>query len=546
MTCYLMPLRLLLLGVVLISCQGSPPPTRSATLPNIIVILADDMGFSDIGCFGSEISTPNLDRLAAEGTRLTGFRNYARCCPSRAALLTGRYPHQVGVGAMTDLSVAIPEYQGYLAEGTETVADLLRQRGYATYLSGKWHVGEQPGHWPLDHGFDHCFSLVQGAASYYDFLPYRNEDWPPGNQLTVIKDNEPVDLRDSSFYATDLYTDEALQLLTAHDADKPFFLYLAYTAPHWPLHAPPEDIARYTDTYLPGWEVIRKQRYDRLQALGLIDTLTRLTDKNPTVRNWQELTDAQQKEEAQLMAVYAAMVDRLDQNVGRLLSFLTQTNQMENTVIFFLSDNGASPAGSLTGGKYGHSRFDAGAKLGGPGSFRGYGKNWANVSNTPFRNFKADIHEGGIASPFIAWYPGHFLPGHLAEAATHIVDLLPTIRNLAAGSPIEPPPDSAFGPVEGRSLLPLLQNQVAAEDARPLYFEHMGNCGLIEGVWKLVRFRNQPWELYRLSTDRSETENLALRYPTRLHQMQLRYAAWAKKNRVLPWDQVEAAIPYVY
>ena len=366
--------RLVLMVVVMTYYGCQAPSSEPVQAPNIIVILADDMGYSDIGCFGSEIRTPHLDRLAKEGTRLTEFRNYARCCPSRAALLTGRYPHQVGLGAMTDIGVSIPEYRGHFGERTVTVADLLRRRGYATYLSGKWHVGETREHWPLAHGFDHCFSLIQGAASYYDFLPYRSDAWPPGNQLTVVRDHAPIDLRDSTFYATDLYTDEAMQLLTDHRGDEPFFLYLAYTAPHWPLHALPEDIARYEQLYLPGWDAIRGQRYDRLRALGLIDSTTVLTEKNPSEITWNDLTDTQQSEEAHLMAVYAAMVDRLDQNIGRLLSFLEETDRLENTVILFLSDNGASPAGSLTGGKYGHPRFDPDAEVGGPASFTGYGK----------------------------------------------------------------------------------------------------------------------------------------------------------------------------
>lgn len=532
---------LLVGGLFSCASRAVPPPDK----PNIILMLADDMGYSDIGCFGAEIETPHLDRLAAEGVRLSSFYNNARCCPSRAALLTGRYPHQVGIGAMTDIGVSIPEYQGYFNEQTVTLANVLRRAGYATYLSGKWHVGEEPAHWPLAHGFDHCFSLIQGAASYFDFLPYRNERWPPGNALTVVRDHEVIDLSDSTFYATDLYTDEALRQLDDHDPERPFFLYLSYTAPHWPLHALPEDIQKYENTYQVGWEAIRQQRYERLQSLGLISEQTQLSEKNPAERNWDNLSELEKQQEARLMAVYAAMVDRLDQNIGRLLEHLATNNQLENTVIIFLSDNGGSTAGRMNDGKYGHPRFDSNAQPGTPASFTGYGKNWANVSNTPFRFFKADTYEGGVASPFIAWYPERFQPGHVADAAAHIIDLMPTLVDLAGTTYPDTLNAQKIQAPEGVSLVSVLSGEDDLA-ARPLYFEHMGNRGLIEDDWKLVRFRDQTWELYNFQKDRSETNNLAGAYPDRVEAMSQQYERWAKKNRVLPWHEVEQAIPYEF
>ena len=523
----------------------SMPSTPALDQPNIILILADDMGYSDIGCFGSEIQTPHLDRLASEGVRLSHFYNNARCCPSRAALLTGVYPHQAGVGAMTDINVTIPEYQGYFNEQTITIADVLREAGYATYLSGKWHVGEESAHWPLRHGFDHCFSLIQGAASYFDFQPYRHERWPPGNALTVVRDNEPVDLSDTILYATDLYTNEALRLLEGHDSEKPFFLYLSYTAPHWPLHALPEDIAKYENTYQTGWEAIRQARHERLQALGLISHPTKLSEKNPTEQDWNMLSEEERQQEARLMTVYAAMIDRLDQNIGRLLDSLETSGRLENTIIFFLSDNGGSTAGSLTGGKYGHPRFDPEATPGTPASFTGYGKSWANVSNTPFRYFKADTYEGGIASPFVAWYPGHFKPNHTAKSATHIVDLMPTIAELAGTAYPDTLNGQSIQSQAGVSLVTVLSGEDNLPD-RPLYFEHMGNSGIIEGDWKLVRFREQDWELYNLAEDRSETNNLAETYPDRRETLHEKYEQWAEMHRVLPWETVEQAIPYEF
>jgi arylsulfatase len=533
----------LIISFLAFAAAACKPYAEPVDKPNIIVILADDMGYSDIGCFGAEIETPHLDRLAAEGVRLSSFYNNARCCPSRAALLTGLYPHQAGVGAMTDINVSIPEYQGYFNDQTITMADVLRQAGYATYLSGKWHVGEEQEHWPLQHGFDQCFALIQGAASYFDFLPYRNENWPPGNQLTVVRDNLPLDLSDTDFYATDLYTDEAIKLIDGHDTEKPFFLYLSYTAPHWPLHALPEDIIKYENTYKEGWEAIRKARYKRLKSLGLLSSDTQLSEKNPAERDWQQLTEDERQHEAHLMAVYAAMVDRLDQNIGRLLDHLEATGQLNHTAIFFLSDNGASTAGDLASNKYAHPRLQADALAGKPESFTGYGKSWANVSNTPFRYFKTDAYEGGIASPFIAWYPGHFEQNKIYNPATHIVDVLPTIAELAQTHY----PDKMYGevlkPLEGTSLVPLLSGEGHLEQ-RPLYFEHMGNAALIEGEWKLVKRAEHGWELYNLANDRSETTNIAQKQPDLLDRLITKYNHWAAANNVLPWKEVERKIPY--
>ncbi len=524
---------------------GCTPSAKPPAKPNIILILADDMGYSDIGCFGAEIQTPHLDRLASEGVRLSSFYNNARCCPTRAALLTGLYPHQAGVGGMTDINASIPEYQGYFNNKTMTIADLLRDAGYSTYLSGKWHVGEDRAHWPLQHGFDQCFSLIQGAASYFDFLPYRNERWPPGNQITIVRNNTPLDLSDTTFYATDLYTDEAINLLEKHEEEKPFFLYLSYTAPHWPLHALPEDIAKYENTYQAGWEAIRKARYERLKKSGLIGTRTKLSKKNPADRHWNQLSDQEKQQEARLMTVYAAMVDRMDQNIGKLLQYLEKDGQLNHTVIFFLSDNGGSTAGSLTGGKYGHPRFSVEALPGTPESFTGYGKSWANVSNTPFRFFKADTYEGGIASLFIAWYPGHFSKNHISDAVSHIVDIMPTVAELAGTKYPDTFDGHALKPLEGKSLVAVLSGESSLPD-RPLYFEHMGKGGVIEGNWKLVRFRNQPWELYNLKEDRSETHNLAEEFLEQLKTLQSKYEQWSVQNKVLPWKEVEQAIPYTF
>jgi len=513
--------------------------------PNIILILADDMGFSDLGCYGAEINTPNLDKLANQGVRFRQFYNNARCCPSRAALLTGLYPHQAGVGGMTDTDVDIPEYQGYFKENTITLANLLKEAGYSTYMSGKWHVGEEPENWPLNYGFDSCFAFINGAASYYDFKPYRNEKWPPGNDIKLVNDNQVVNSKYKDSYATDLYTDKAIDYIKSHNADNPFFLYLGYTAPHWPLHALPEDIKKYEGVYDEGWDKIRKKRFEKLQDLGIISKQTQLSDKFTEDRSWETLSREEKKKEARLMEVYAAMIDRMDQNIGRLLEQLKKKNEFDNTVIMFLSDNGACSAGNLAYSNYSHSRFDPEARVGTPESFTGYGKNWANVSNVPFRLFKSKVHEGGVATPFIAHYPAKFKQGHISKSIGHIVDIMPTFAELAGTEYPDEFAGKSIQPTEGENLLPALQGKRILQ-SRTLYFEHMGNCAMIDGQWKIVRLRNKSWELYNIKNDLSETNNLAEAMPDKKDKLIAKYIKWADENRVLPREEVEKHIPYEF
>lgn len=525
-----------LLLLVLSACQS-----KSDERPNIVLILADDMGYSDLGCYGSEIHTPNLDKLASDGVRFSSFYNNARCCPSRATILTGLYPHQAGIGAMTDTDVPIPEYEGYFKEGTITIADILRQAGYSTYMAGKWHVGDEPEHRPVHHGFDKSFALIDGACGYFDYKPYRNDKWPPGNKLTVVEDDHLAEIPDS-FYATDLYTQKAIGMIEGHTSESPFFLYMAYTAPHWPMHALEEDVASYYGRYDKGWDSIRAERYQRLEDLGLIHPATSLSPKNKPDRDWTKLSPDQQKYEARLMEVYAAMVDRMDQNIGKLIEELKKKNMLDNTVILFLSDNGGCAAGNLAGGYFSDPRFDPKALPGTPQSFTGYGKNWANVSNTPFREFKTDIHEGGIATPFIGWFPKKFQKGSINRSTAHIADILPTLVDLA-GTTYPVDVVSSQKPDNGISLVPMLeQNEMNPE--RTLYFEHFGNCGVIQGDWKLVKFRRGDWELYNIGLDRSESNNLASENPEKLNELIELYWGWADKNKVLPPEEVEAASPY--
>lgn len=530
---------------VFLSFMGCKPAEKESKQPNIVLILADDMGFSDIGCYGSEINTPNLDRLANEGVRFSQMYNNTKCCPSRAALLTGLYPHQAGVGEMTDVDLPIPEYQGFLNDESVTIADVLGAAGYKTYLSGKWHLGEEPGQWPLDHGFDECFAFINGASSYFDFEPYQNQLWPPGNELKLVRNKELASVSDKKFYSTDLYTDEAISFIKNTQKEKPFFLYLAYTAPHWPLHALPEDIAKYEGKYNDGWDVIRQKRYENLKKLGLIDDSTKLSEKNKSDRDWDKLSDSEKEYESRLMEVYAAMIDRMDKNIGRLMDELKSSGKLDNTVILFLSDNGGCKAGMLAGTKYIHERFNPDALPGTPESFTGYGLNWANVSNTPFREFKSDIHEGGISSPFIIWYPGIFPAGKINHTISHIVDVLPTLAELAGTSYPETFQGRKIRPAEGKSLVKIARDkQNAAEQT--YYFEHQGNCGLISGDWKIVRFRNKPWELYNLKYDRSETTDLAEKNQAKRNELVDKYDVWAAKNKVLPREEVEKQMIYKF
>jgi arylsulfatase len=362
------------------------------------------MGFSDIGCFGSEIiETPNLDRLASEGVIFTQFYNSARCCPSRASLLTGVYPHQAGMGSMTDQEISLTSYQGYLTDKVLTIPQILKKNGYRCYISGKWHLGDEEEHYPLKYGFDRCLALIQGASSYFEDIPYRNEEWPWGSTDNFhMNDNVRFDYPKGT-YSTDLYTDYAIEFINeSRELSKPFFLYLSYTAPHWPLHALPEDIAKYDTKFNIGWDQLREMRYENLLSLGIIDSLHTLSKRNGNVKTWESLSEADKNDWSDKMEVYSAMIDRLDQNIGRLIEYLKKNDQYENSLIMFLSDNGGCRAEMV---QYLSENFSYEAPAGSPRSFDAYGQGWANVSNTPFRRFKAEVYEGGIASPFILSFP---------------------------------------------------------------------------------------------------------------------------------------------
>jgi len=507
-------LGLLLSGVTMGVGCASRPPAR----PNILLILADDMGYSDIGCYGGEVATPNLDRLAAAGLRFTQFYNNARCCPTRASLLTGLYPHQAGVGHMTE-NLGYEGYRGQLNDRCVTVAEVLRSAGYHTYMCGKWHVAWKNQPQPVlpgQRGFEHYYGAVFGNADYFH----------PGDPLRLdgqILETPP------DFYYTDALSAAACRFLRDHaeqEGDRPFFLYLAYTAPHWPLQAQPADIAKYRDRYRTGWDVLRRERYERLLKLGLIDPRWLLSPRDPAAPAWETLSAAKKDDFALRMAVYAAQIDCLDQGVGRVLAALEKLGQLDNTLIFFLADNGGCAEGI--------SRGDPNAPIGTPASFESYRLPWANASNTPFRLFKHYVHEGGIATPLIVHWPaGIHARGEFRHQPGHVIDLLPTCADVAGATYPKQYRGRDILPAEGVSLVPAFANQPLRRQA--LYWEHEGNRAVRADDWKLVaRGKNGPWELYNLKDDRSEIRNCAAEQPARVRRLAELWQNWAQRCQVLP------------
>jgi arylsulfatase A-like enzyme len=527
-------LSLLVAFVALLSLTTlRPKPFEEVKKPNIIMILADDMGYSDIGCFGSEIKTPNLDALAKSGLRLTQFYNASRCCPSRASLLTGLYQHQAGVGDMVNTRPQ-PAYQGYLNDSCVTIAEALKAGGYASYMTGKWHVGEKRPHWPLDRGFDRYFGLINGANSYFSLRPYR-----PRQKLTIALDSAEF-VPGKGYYSTDAYTDYALQFLDENKGTgKPFFLYLAYQAPHWPLHALPEDIARYRGRYAKGWDTLRTERFNRMKQLGVLHKAARLSPRDEHVKAWTSASKAEQQDWQEKMAVYAAMVDRMDQNIGRLQGWLRKTGQEKNTLIVFLSDNGGSYE-NVDGPGFTQDILEARTKpASDSSSFTAYAYPGANVSNTPFRYYKHLVYEGGIATPFVASFPGFIQPGRTSSQPAHVVDLMATFLDLAGVSYPRTFNNRPVKPTEGLSLKPLLKGATwKGHDA--LFWEHEGGRAVRQGDWKLVsNYPENRWRLYNLKTDRSEGSDLAAKNPQKVAQLAALYESWAARIGVIPFKLID-------
>jgi arylsulfatase A-like enzyme len=512
----------------------SEPRAAEAKAPNIVLILADDLGYSDLGCYGGEIETPHLDGLASRGVRFTQFYNCARCCPTRASLLTGLYPHRAGVGSMNHANTA-PGYQGGIHDQCVTLGDVLRSARYGTYMTGKWHVNLQKEmyrhkeNWPRQRGFDRFYGTLLGYGSFF-----RPE--------SLVRGNRRVDLAKlpEDFYYTDAISDTTVEFIDEHlkkSPERPFFCYVAYTAPHWPLHAKGEDIERYAGAYSAGWDEIRKARHERMKKLGVIAEDSKLTKRDARVPAWEELDPQQQAMAARKMAVYAAMVDSMDQGIGRILAKLRATDELDNTLILFLSDNGGCPEN----GPFGWDRQAKSLeKIGSSESHSSYGFGWSNVSNTPFREHKHWAHEGGTRAPMIVSWPAR-LEGEngLRSQAGHVIDVMPTFMEAAGADYPQRVEGREIYPYQGTSLLPALAGRPIEREA--LFWEHETNCAVRTGNWKLVaKERNgpdDPWELYDMEADPTETTNLAAEHPAKVAELAAMWNAWAEENAVLPLEK---------
>jgi arylsulfatase len=533
--------------------NDSAPATESVkpTRPNIIVILADDLGYSDLGCYGSEIATPNLDKLAANGQRFAEFYTTPRCCPSRAALLTGLYPHQAGIGHMME-DHGVPGYRGELNDQCVTIAEALKPAGYHTLMVGKWHVAhmrfdgkrqlnfesdepfwENKSDWPLQRGFEEYFGTIHGVSSYYD-------------PFSLVQNDTPIRATGTNFYYTDAISESAVaDIQKFGGGEQPFFLYVAYTAPHWPLQAPAADIARCKPRYTAGWDVIRTNRYQRMINLGLVQTNWPMSPRDERVHAWPDAPNHDWQ--ATRMATYAAMVERMDQGIGKILVALKEKNIDQNTLVLFFSDNGACEEviqpgwydvpSKMRDGRTIRVGNNPGVMPGPDDVWQSYGVPWANVSDTPYRLYKHFVHEGGISSPFIAYWPEAIKnPGSVNWQIGHVTDIMATCLDAAGATYPTSYRGHTILPLEGRSLLPAFEGKQREE--RPIFWEHEGNRGVRLGKWKLVERHPNGWELYDMDADRTEMNDLAGKFPERVNELSALYDAWAKRCNVLPWEKV--------
>lgn len=543
--------------ILLLACLSKPatdcPAAQSnSSPPNIILILADDLGFSDLGCFGSEIPTPNLDRMAAGGLRMTQFYTTPRCCPSRAALLTGLYPQQAGIGNMME-DRGLPGYRGELNPNCPTIAEELRRVNYRTAMFGKWHLchihfdGKKPlnhesdepwwdnkNGWPLQRGFEEFFGTIHGVNSYYD-------------PFSLVRGNTPMRAPAMNFYYTDAISKNAVAAIKRFGGgDKPFFLYVAYTAPHWPLQAPEKDIAKHRQRYLAGWDAIRTNRYQRQIELGVIDKSWPMSPRDSRVPAWSEVKDKEWQ--ANRMATFAAMIEHLDTGLGQMLDALKERGIEKDTLVIFFSDNGGCaevispgwydvPSKSRDGSPIAvgddHSAFA------GPESvWQSYGLPWANVSDTPFVLYKHFTHEGGIATPFIVRWPAVIQKtGAVSRQLGHVTDIMATLLEVAGAKH----PDNFAGqpttPLEGTSLLPIFEGKERRRST-PIFWEHEGNRAVRLQQWKLVARHGKDWELYDMVSDRTELNNVAATHPEKVKELSSLYDTWAKRCNVMPFDEL--------
>ncbi|MDO1449455.1 arylsulfatase [Rhodocytophaga aerolata] len=557
---------LLSIGLFLASCTAGKKEQTTTTAaasaeddrPNIVLILADDLGYSDLGCYGGEIKTPNLDFLAANGLRFTRFYNTSRCCPTRASLLTGLYNHQAGIGEMTT-DRNLPGYRGYLTENTVTLAEVLKQSGYLTAMTGKWHVSntiEQPtkeaqlrwlnhqethpyfspvAQYPTSRGFDKYYGNIFGVVNFFD-------------PFSLVNGTTPVASVPENYYHTDALNDTTVRYIRElSKEDKPFFIYLAHTAPHWPLQALPEDIAKYETTYTAGWDVIREARYKKMTEQGMIDPAKApLPTRINSAQTWENNPDKEWDTKA--MAVHAAMIDRMDQGIGRVIKALEETGELNNTLIVFLSDNGASPEVCAAYGpgfdrpsetRKGQAIRYPVKKEVMPGTetvFASIGPEWANVSNTPFQHAKAESYEGGIATPMIAFWPKGIgaKKGSISHHVGHVMDFMATFIELAQTTYPTQYKGRTISPTPGVSLLPALQGKEGTAHTR-LFNEHFNARFVREGQWKLLSMsKDTTWHLYDIKQDQTELKDLSATYPQEVERLTREWRSWASTYQVFP------------
>ena len=532
--------------------------------PNVVVILTDDMGYSDIGCFGSEIRTPTIDKLAANGMAFTHFYNTARCSPTRASLLTGLYPHQAGMGHLSSENFKEEGYTDDLSKNAVTMAEVFQQAGYATYMTGKWHIAKNinsdgdKSNWPMQRGFQRFFGTLNGAGSFYD----------PG---TLISNNTFI-APPKNFYYTDAISDTAVKFIRENPKEKPFFFYIAYTGAHWPLHAPENEVQKYKGLYDKGWDATRQQRFEKLKKLGIISDKAVLTERGVAIPEWKN--EPMKEWQVRRMEVYAAMIDIMDQGIGRIISVLEKKGELDNTIIFYMHDNGgcAEPlnsnqkeipptdeqkmgkvyaADSVFAGKQPAYTRDGkfirsgkGVMPGNADSWVAYGEEWANVSNTPFRLYKHWVHEGGIATPMIVHWPkGISAKAKISNQPSHLIDIMATCIDIARIDYPKKFNGNTIQPYEGKSLQPAFNNKTIKREF--IFWEHEGNRAIRVGNWKLVSQTKKnkvvraadedAWELYDMDNDPSETNNLAIQFPAKVKEMAAMWEKEAVRTKAKPW-----------
>lgn len=513
------------------STQKESVNNDTAKKPNIILIMADDMGFSDLGFMGSGINTPNIDRLAKGGLTFNQFYNAGRCCPTRATLMTGLYAHNADLGWMTASDFGRPGYRGAISQNSVTIAQVLKSAGYNNYMTGKWHLtydrtmvpeGDNS-NWPIQRGFDEYYGILAGGGGYYD-------------PNTLTKNNTIIAPSDD-FYLTEAINTSTIEMLENHykeKSDQPYFFYVAHYAPHRPLHALKDDIKKYKGKFHKGWDHFRQQRFDKMKEQGLLDNWT-LSKRPADIPAWDTLTEEDKEMWEVYMEVYAAQIDRMDQGIGQIIDFLDEKDELDNTIILFLSDNGGNkePEGQLT-------KASLMTDIGGKTFNQSYRRQWANVSNTPFRLYKSSNHEGGISTPLIVHWPAKIKKGTISNQQGHVLDILPTLMEVSGASYPNTVNNNEIKPFQGVSFASTFEGNHF--ERGPLFFEHEADRAVIDGKWKLVALKGKKplykgkWKLYDLSIDRAEEYDLFDQYPEVSEELIQKWNEWARSNNVLPLD----------